>query len=219
MLSSGLPPLLLVLSMLELSWSLSDEEKKIIVDEHNKYRSQVSPPARVMKKMTWDTDLEITAQNHARDCNWIRNGGGKNLFATTSTLDVKLAIEAWNREREFYNFSTSECDPGRTCDDYIQVIWAETTHIGCESSPCKKVEGDKTENVQLLVCIYFPRSNIKDKMPYWEGPPCTKCPPGTVCVNNLCEKLDQISAAPPKGTCLGLSLFLLPSAILLDLLL
>lgn len=51
MLSSALPPLLLLLTVLELSWSLSDEEKKIILDGHNKYRSQVSPPAMDMLKM------------------------------------------------------------------------------------------------------------------------------------------------------------------------
>lgn len=51
MLSSGLCPVLLVLSVLQLSWSLSDEEKKIILGEHNKYRSQVNPPAMAMMKM------------------------------------------------------------------------------------------------------------------------------------------------------------------------
>lgn len=51
MLSSGLPPALLLLMVLELSWSLTNEEKKIILDEHNKYRSQVSPPAVDMLKM------------------------------------------------------------------------------------------------------------------------------------------------------------------------
>jgi len=51
MLSSGLPPVFLLLTVLELSWSLTDEEKKIILDEHNKYRSQVSPPAMDMLKM------------------------------------------------------------------------------------------------------------------------------------------------------------------------
>ncbi|NXM88820.1 PI16 inhibitor, partial [Oenanthe oenanthe] len=225
-------------------WSLSDEEKKIIVDEHNKYRSQVSPPAMAMMKMTWDTDLEVTAQNQARDCSWSRNGGGKNLFAATSTLDVKLAIEEWNREREFYNFSTSECDPGKTCDDYTQLVWAGTNHVGCGSSYCEEVDGIEAENVQLLVCIYFPRSNIKDNMPYWAGPSCTTCPKDTVCVNNLCgehallapslkrifsnfifsslldtEKLKKSAKGGAPSTCLGLSLFLLPSAILLGLLL
>ena len=51
MLSSGLSPLFLLLTALELSWSLTDEEKRIILDEHNKYRSQVSPPAMDMLKM------------------------------------------------------------------------------------------------------------------------------------------------------------------------
>lgn len=56
MLSSGLripllPPLLLFLSAMELSWSFTDDQKKLIVDLHNEYRSQVSPPAADMLKM------------------------------------------------------------------------------------------------------------------------------------------------------------------------
>ncbi|NWI04515.1 PI16 inhibitor, partial [Tichodroma muraria] len=188
MLSSGLPPVLLVLSVLELSWSLSDEEKKIILDEHNKYRSQVSPPARAMMKMTWDKDLEVVAQSYAEKCIWGQNGdpGRKNLFATASTLDMELAIEEWNRERKFYNLTTSTCVPGQMCDNYTQVVWAETTCIGCGSSSCKKIDGIETENIQLLVCSYYPASNIKEKKPYREGPSCEMCPRGTVCVNNLC---------------------------------
>ncbi|NXA85928.1 PI16 inhibitor, partial [Melanocharis versteri] len=254
MLSSGLPPVLLVLSVLELSWSLSDEDKKIILDEHNKYRSQVSPPAMAMFKMTWDTDLEADAQYHAKKCSWGQNGGPgrENLFATASALDVKLAIAEWNGERKFYNLTTSKCAPGQTCDNYTQVVWAETTFIGCGNSFCKKIDGIEAENMHLLVCSYYPPSNTEFKIPYLEGPSCTICPTGTVCVNNLCapslktifsnfmfsssfpsvspldaEELetnaDQTSVVLPKdgapSTCLGLSLFLLPSATLVGLLL
>ncbi|NXP65293.1 PI16 inhibitor, partial [Chloropsis cyanopogon] len=259
MLSSGLPPVLLVLSVLELSWSLSDEEKKIILDEHNKYRSQVSPPAQAMMKMSWDTDLEVGAQAQAEHCIWGQNGGQgrKNLFATASTLDVKLAIEEWNGERKFYNLTTSKCVPEQMCDNYTQLVWAQTTRIGCGKSFCEKIDGLDTENVHLLVCSYYPPSDAKNKKPYWTGPSCKKCPRGTVCVDNLCaveagigEPLssfikrifssnfifssfpsiaaletspDQKNVDPPKGgapsTCLGLSLFLLPSAILVGLLL
>ncbi|CAN8200155.1 unnamed protein product [Coccothraustes coccothraustes] len=229
MLSSGLPPVLLVLSVLELSWCLSDEEKKIILDEHNKYRSQVSPSAKAMMKMTWDTDLELDAQKHAEKCEWGQNGGpGRlNLYATASTLDVKLAIEDWNGERKFYNLATSECVPEQSCDNYVQVVWAETTRVGCGSNYCEKIDGMETENMHLLVCNYYPPSKMKEKKAYWEGPSCEMCPRGTVCVNNLCAKpetnSDQTSVDRPKGgapsTCLGLSLFLLPSAILVGLLL
>ncbi|NXR30765.1 PI16 inhibitor, partial [Zosterops hypoxanthus] len=180
--------ILLVLSMLELSWSLSDEEKKIILDEHNKYRSQVSPPAKAMMKMSWDTDLEVGAQNHAKNCVWGQNGGRGwvNLFATASTLDVKLAIEEWNKERKFYNLTTSRCVPGQTCDSYTQVVWAETTRVGCGQSSCKVVSGIDIDNAELLVCKYYPPGNRKNTLPYIEGPSCERCPTGTVCENNLC---------------------------------
>ncbi|NXE99759.1 PI16 inhibitor, partial [Menura novaehollandiae] len=263
MLSSGLLPMLLVLTVLELSWSLSDEEKKIILDEHNKYRSQVpSVPLCVLTPssfQTWDTDLEVTAQAYAEKCIWGQNGRareGRNFFATASTLGVELAVAEWNGERKFYNLTTYKCDPGQMCGHYTQLVWANTAHIGCGTSFCEKIDGIETENLHLLVCNYFPPGNMKGKKPYVEGPSCTKCPLGTVCVNNLCgdllvpslkrifssnfmfsslpsvsapdtekqqKKVDQTSVDPPKAgvpcTSLGLSLFLLPSATLVGLLL
>ncbi|XP_033375807.1 peptidase inhibitor 16 isoform X2 [Parus major] len=149
------------------------------------------------------------------------------------SLDVKFAIEEWYREKKFYNLRTSTCVPGQMCGHYTQVVRAGTTRIGCGKSYCKKIEGIEKENAQLLVCSYYPPGNMKGKKPYTEGPSCEMCPTGTVCVNNLCvsawdtEELetnsDQTSVDPPKGgapsTCLGLSLFLLPSAILVGLLL
>ncbi|NXX24392.1 PI16 inhibitor, partial [Nicator chloris] len=237
MLSSGLLPVLLVLSVLELSWSLSDEEKEIILDEHNKYRSQVSPPAKGMMKMTWDIDLEVDAQKRAEKCTWDQNGGrgSTNFFATSSTVDVKLAIKEWNDERKFYNLSLSECDHGHTCDNYTQLVWADTSRVGCGSSSCKKIDGIETGNVQMLVCRYYPPGNIKGREPYGAGPSCEMCnrtQPPSVCENNLCvsaqdakpeTNANQTSVDQPKGgapsTCLGLSLFLLPSAILVGLLL
>ncbi|NWW40648.1 PI16 inhibitor, partial [Panurus biarmicus] len=176
-----LPPVLLVLSVLELSWSLSDEEKKIILDEHNKYRSQVSPPAQAMMKMTWDTDLELGAQNHARKCFWSQNGSRVNLFATASALYGKLAIEEWNEERKFYNLTTSECVPRQTCDNYSQVPAA-----GLEGLLGQELYQYPSSS-QNLCKRTGTRGNMKGKKPYVEGPSCEMCPTGTVCENNLCE--------------------------------
>ncbi|NWV15990.1 PI16 inhibitor, partial [Ptilonorhynchus violaceus] len=191
MLSSGLPPILLVLSVLDLSWSLSDEEKKIILDEHNKYRSQVSPPATAMMKMTWDKELEALAQSYAEKCIWDHNKErgrrGENLFAMAPTLELEFAVEDWNEEEKFYNLTTSTCVPGQMCGHYTQVVWSNTHQIGCGAHFCEKIEGIETENMHLLVCNYYPPGNVKGKKPYVEGPSCTTCPTGTVCENNLCE--------------------------------
>ncbi|XP_032566829.1 peptidase inhibitor 16 isoform X2 [Chiroxiphia lanceolata] len=243
MLSSGLPPVFLVLTVLELSWSLSEEEKKIILDEHNRYRSQVSPPARAMMKLTWDMELEADAQSHAEKCIWEHEESGRhkeNLFAMAPMLELEFAVEDWNGEEKFYNLTTSTCVPGQMCGHYTQVVWSDTKQIGCGAKFCEKIEGIETENMHLLVCNYYPAGNVKGKKPYWEGPPCSVCPEGTVCVNNLCAgaldtdemetdteevetnseqtNVDQPMSGTPS-TCSGLSLFLLPSAILVGLLL
>ncbi|XP_032566828.1 peptidase inhibitor 16 isoform X1 [Chiroxiphia lanceolata] len=244
MLSSGLPPVFLVLTVLELSWSLSEEEKKIILDEHNRYRSQVSPPARAMMKLTWDKELESLAQSYAEKCIWDHNKErgrrGENLFAMAPMLELEFAVEDWNGEEKFYNLTTSTCVPGQMCGHYTQVVWSDTKQIGCGAKFCEKIEGIETENMHLLVCNYYPAGNVKGKKPYWEGPPCSVCPEGTVCVNNLCAgaldtdemetdteevetnseqtNVDQPMSGTPS-TCSGLSLFLLPSAILVGLLL
>ncbi|NXS69518.1 PI16 inhibitor, partial [Pandion haliaetus] len=250
MLSSGLPSVFLLLTALELSWSLSDEEKKIILDGHNKYRSQVSPPAMDMLKMSWDTELEAFAQAYAEKCIWDHNKErgrrGENLFAMAPTLDLEFAVEDWNGEEKYYNLTTSTCVPGQMCGHYTQVVWASTHQIGCGAKFCEKIEGIETEDMYLLVCNYFPPGNMKGRKPYKEGPSCSQCPKDRVCVNSLCDlplnsrfssllpagapdteepetNSDQTSMDQPTAgahsTCLGLSLFLLPSAILVGLLL
>ncbi|KAM6370128.1 peptidase inhibitor 16 [Pluvialis apricaria] len=191
MLSSGLPPVFLLLTALELSWCLSDEEKKIILDGHNKYRSQVSPPAMDMLKMSWDTELEAFAQAYAEKCIWDHNKErgrrGENLFAMAPTLDLEFAVEDWNGEEKYYNLTTSTCVPGQMCGHYTQVVWASTHQIGCGAKFCEKIDGIDTEDMYLLVCNYYPPGNMKGRKPYKEGPSCSQCPEGRVCVNSLCE--------------------------------
>ncbi|NXN13875.1 PI16 inhibitor, partial [Indicator maculatus] len=209
MLSSGLPPLLLLLTVLELSWSLSDEEKKIILDGHNKYRSQVSPPAMDMLKMIWDTELEAFAQAYAEKCIWDHNKErgrrGENLFAMAPTLDLDFAVEDWNGEEKYYNLTAASCEPGQMCGHYTQVVWASTQRIGCGAKFCEQLDGIEAEGMHLLVCNYYPPGNMKGRKPYKEGPSCSQCPEGRVCVNSLCGEcskgLSSLLASPSDSTC------------------
>ncbi|XP_040975640.1 peptidase inhibitor 16 isoform X4 [Aquila chrysaetos chrysaetos] len=189
---------------LELSWSLTDEEKKIILDEHNKYRSQVSPPAMDMLKMSWDTELEAFAQAYAEKCIWDHNKErgrrGENLFAMAPTLDLEFAVEDWNGEEKYYNLTTSMCVPGQMCGHYTQVVWASTHQIGCGAKFCEKIEGIETEDMYLLVCNYYPPGNMKGRKPYKEGPSCSQCPEGRVCVNSLCEPTVEETTPAPVTT-------------------
>ncbi|XP_059557811.1 peptidase inhibitor 16 isoform X2 [Myotis daubentonii] len=189
-----LPPLLLLGATPGPAGALSDEERRTMVDLHNLYRAQASPPAANMLLMRWDAELAAFAKAYAQQCVWGHNKErgrrGENLFAITDEgMDVPLAVEQWHVEREYYNFSAAACEPGQMCGHYTQVVWAMTDRIGCGSHFCEKLQGVEETNVHLLVCNYEPPGNVRGRRPYEEGTPCSQCFPGYRCENSLCEPM------------------------------
>ncbi|XP_021571486.1 peptidase inhibitor 16 isoform X2 [Carlito syrichta] len=185
-------PLLLLVATTGPAGALKDEEKRVMVELHNLYRAQVSPPASDMLQMRWDEELAAFAKAYAQQCVWGHNKErgrrGENLFAITDEgLDVPLAMEEWHHEREHYNLSAAACSPGQMCGHYTQVVWAKTERIGCGSHFCEKLQGVEETNIHLLVCNYEPPGNVKGRRPYQEGTPCSQCPSGHRCENSLCE--------------------------------
>uniref|UniRef100_A0A674J2V1 Peptidase inhibitor 16 n=1 Tax=Terrapene triunguis TaxID=2587831 RepID=A0A674J2V1_9SAUR len=191
---SGLPPFLLLLTAVELSWSLTDDEQRLIVAMHNHYRSQVSPRAADMLKMSWDPDLEAFAKAYAAKCIWGHNKErgrrGENLFAITDEMDVEVALDQWYNEHEHYNLTTSKCSVGQMCGHYTQVVWANSERIGCGMQFCKTLHGVEEPDLYLLVCNYDPPGNVRGRKPYKEGPPCSMCPEGYTCRNSILSPLD-----------------------------
>ncbi|XP_045397817.1 peptidase inhibitor 16 isoform X1 [Lemur catta] len=194
-------PLLLLVATAGPAGALTDGEKRVMVELHNLYRSQVSPPASDMLQLRWDEELAAFAKAYAQQCIWGHNKErgrrGENLFAITDEgMDVPLAMEEWHQEREHYNLSAAACNPGQMCGHYTQVVWAKTERIGCGSHFCEKLQGVEETNIQLLVCNYEPPGNVKGKRPYQEGPPCSQCPPDHSCENSLCEPVGSSEDAP-----------------------
>lgn len=188
--------------------ALTEGEKQTMVELHNFYRAQVSPPASDMLQMRWDDDLAAFAKAYAQKCVWGHNKErgrrGENLFAITDQgMDVPLAVGNWYEEREHYNFSTATCDPGQMCGHYTQVIWSKTERIGCGSHFCETLQGVEEGNIHLLVCNYEPPGNVKGRKPYQEGTPCSQCPPDYSCENSLCEPTrnpEEEQDSPPPVT-------------------
>ncbi|XP_054837308.1 peptidase inhibitor 16 [Eublepharis macularius] len=210
MLSSGLRIplllllLLLVLTAMELSWSLTEEDKQLIVDLHNQYRSKVSPPAADMLKMSWDPELETFAKDYATKCIWEHNADrgwrGENLFAMSGDLTVKTAVEEWYNEYPHYNMTTSICAEGQMCGHYTQVVWASSERIGCGTEFCKTLEVLNETDMHLVVCNYQPPGNVKGRKPYKEGSPCSMCPDGYSCQDTLCvSSVGNMSSPGPTG--------------------
>ncbi|XP_004846729.1 peptidase inhibitor 16 [Heterocephalus glaber] len=188
-----LPPLLLLVTTGPAA-ALKEDERQLMVQLHNLYRAQVSPPASDMLRMRWDPELAAFAKAHAQKCVWSHNKDrgrrGENLFGITDEgLDVPLAVEEWHRERQHYNLSAASCAAGQMCGHYTQVVWGKTERIGCGSHFCETLQGVEENNIHLLVCNYEPPGNVKGERPYREGTPCSECPPGYRCENALCEPI------------------------------
>uniref|UniRef100_A0A670Z2T9 Peptidase inhibitor 16 n=1 Tax=Pseudonaja textilis TaxID=8673 RepID=A0A670Z2T9_PSETE len=194
--SSGLripllsPLLLLLFAEMELSWSFTDEEKKQIVDQHNLYRSMVSPSAADMRKMHWDSELEAFAKNYSTKCIWEHNKErgyrGENLFAMSGNLDLETAVNDWYIEYQYYNYSTLACEEGKMCGHYTQVVWATSERVGCGTTFCETLELINDTDMHLFVCNYHPPGNIRGYKPYIMGDSCSMCPDGYSCNDNLC---------------------------------
>ncbi|KAF5893493.1 peptidase inhibitor 16-like, partial [Clarias magur] len=174
------------------SAQLTEDQKKLIVDLHNNYRATVDPQPANMQRMLWDNAVSQVAENFAARCIWDHNPNvigvlGESLFMTLGPLTLNFTVGLWHSERQNYDFYTDSCTPGKLCGDYTQMVWANTTFIGCAAQFCPNVFNFDAQNATVLVCNYYPPGNIKGQLPYQVGLPCSSCPNSTIgCLSNSC---------------------------------
>ncbi|XP_072886558.1 uncharacterized protein [Hemitrygon akajei] len=201
---------LLLLSLIfpERTLAFSDAEKEDLVRAHNKYRSQVMD-ASYMLRMKWDNDLAELALTHAKECIWGHNKNrgqtGENLYAATKTVNLKAAVEKWYLEAADYTYDTMECTPQKMCGHYTQVVWADSDKVGCASHYCDVLQGLSDNNLSILVCNYSPPGNVYGENPYKKGSPCSNCPDGFKCIDNLCTSEQDLNLGPETTSQLSLT--------------
>uniref|UniRef100_A0A3P9MXF4 Cysteine-rich secretory protein LCCL domain containing 1b n=1 Tax=Poecilia reticulata TaxID=8081 RepID=A0A3P9MXF4_POERE len=187
--------------------AISEEDKHLILDLHNKLRGQVYPPASNMEYMLWDYELERSAENWAHACRW-EHGPSHMLTQIGQNLGTHWGryrpptyhVQAWYDEVRYYSYPYSqECNPhcpfrcsGPVCTHYTQLVWATSNRIGCAINTCynMNVWGMIWTKAVYLVCNYSPPGNWWGHAPYKYGTPCSACPAsyGGGCQNNLCYK-------------------------------
>ncbi|XP_069468439.1 GLIPR1-like protein 1 [Ambystoma mexicanum] len=188
---------------------------KQILDEHNKYRAEVSPTAADMLYMTWNTELSNDAVSWSKQCNAESYGPdvhhragatGGNMWVGPPSSNIS-AVKTWNEESAHYTYATNECSGD--CSHYTQVVWATHYKVGCATALCKTVKGNPGINVMMLLCYYGPGLGSFSQ-PYTEGDPCSKCPDGDRCERNLCRnsKREASSGNSKHSRCLDLLLCL-----------
>ena len=174
---------------------------------HNDVRRGVSPTAADMTLLTWDSDLADAASDYAERCVFQHDSNrgdgfdssvGENL-AAGYPIDNQTPVADWADEAQWYSFSTNSCQAGKVCGHHTQIIWADSTRLGCGYATCTGNEigfnGAPSGDVVLYtVCRYSPAGNFVGQAPYVAGEACSQCNEDThpYCVDGLCSETEGV---------------------------
>jgi pathogenesis-related protein 1 len=81
-------------------------------------------------------------------------------------LDVDGVIDAWASEAYYYDYATNKSNTlGKPVGHYTQIIWKNTTKVGCGKAIAKKFEFNNVY-YEIQVCRYSLPGNIIGEKPY-----------------------------------------------------
>jgi pathogenesis-related protein 1 len=140
-----------------------------IVAAHNVWRAEVGVPPIIYSNevaasaQAWADHLKST-----NNCHLMHSSGsnGENLFwagawSNGPAQDIHSAdpINSWADEKRDYDAAKNECADGKVCGHYTQVVWKNSTTVGCAMAMCPN-------NDQVWVCQYAPSGNWVGQKPY-----------------------------------------------------
>lgn len=135
---------------------------KGMAEAHNVYRKKTGVP-----DLVWDDAVAKYAQQWAdnlksKGCDMQHrspNKYGENLaWASGMALDPQKVVKMWYDEVNDYNYAKNTCKPGKMCGHYTQVVWKNSTKVGCGMAKCGSTE--------IWVCNYNPPGNYVGQKPY-----------------------------------------------------
>lgn len=151
---------------------------------HNHARARVSPePRRDLPPLRWSNALARDAATVAKRCRFEHSNSihGENLYARPVATSPEHVISRWTGESQHYDLSSNRCANGEKCGHYTQVVWEDTTAVGCAVARCADAApswASKTgtarpedpfprwEGWSLWVCHYEVRGNRRGQAPY-----------------------------------------------------
>jgi hypothetical protein len=139
-----------------------------LLSTHNQERAKLNLPP-----LTWSSELAAGAREwskHLADTGRFEHSPdipgepslGENIWAgTTGHFGPEQMVDRWLREKQHFKpgIFPANSKTGRMEDvtHYTQIIWRETTTVGCSKS--------SNQDEDILVCRYSQPGNIKGSSP------------------------------------------------------
>ena len=139
----------------------TDQEKQILLDRHNYWRADVG-----LEPLDWSDELMKSADKWAHalksdKCGFYhsKSAYGENLWTgTTGAFPTANVVDDWASEKADYNYEKNKCKAGKVCGHYTQIVWKNTTKVGCAKVECN--------GMTTWVCQYDPPGNYIGQKPY-----------------------------------------------------
>jgi hypothetical protein len=144
-----------------------------MISAHNSVRISATPtPNPALPVLSWSAAAAGKAQAWADQCQYAHNPNlgnfGENIAAATpNTWTTAGVVQFWASEASSYDYGRNTCAPGKECGHYTQIVWRNTTQVGCATKVCNKNSPfSGFTQWQFWVCDYSPPGNFVGERPY-----------------------------------------------------
>ncbi|XP_038888432.1 pathogenesis-related protein 1-like [Benincasa hispida] len=153
--------------------SLGQDSPQDYVDAHNDARarargqdSAVQFGIQPIQPIQWDEEVANYARQYANersnDCQLLHSNSGtygENLAMSFGEMSGIQAVEMWVNEKQFYDYDSNTCVEDKMCGHYTQVVWNNSTKVGCAKVRC-------SNGGTFITCNYDPPGNVIGERPY-----------------------------------------------------
>ncbi|MFQ6634219.1 hypothetical protein Gotur_010827 [Gossypium turneri] len=109
---------------------------------HNQARAAVG-----VGPLKWSTQLVNAAsllaryQRNKMGCQFANltdhKYGANQLWGSGAAVTPGMAVDTWVKEKSYYDYASNSCAPDHMCGVYKQVVWKNSSELGCAQATCK----------------------------------------------------------------------------------
>ncbi|KAK9071088.1 hypothetical protein SSX86_009656 [Deinandra increscens subsp. villosa] len=158
-------PLICILFASTLRFIDTHNAPQDYVNAHNVVRKQIPG----LQPLKWDPTVAKYAESYANwrklDCALVHSNRdfgkyGENIAIGWGEFSGLDAVKLWVDEKPDYDYGSNSCLHGKMCGHYTQVVWKNTSLIGCARAKC-------FDNMRVFVtCNYKIPGNWIGEKPY-----------------------------------------------------